>query len=146
MNSLKEDKDYQSLRKKFRETLNTAGKADLMQELAVDIFQSHPEPHWIKYSDGRMVAVNSQYTLEFGVELDEYIGQFDTRVWDAMTSKSFDVNDKKALDENRAVECLETVEVNGESVELEVVKWPVHISINGKQAVFVAGKCRRRNG
>lgn len=146
MNSLREDSEYQKLRRKFKDTIKNSGNSDLMRELALDMFQSCPEPCWIKYSDGRMVAVNSQYTLDFGINLDDYLGQFDTRVWDAMTAKSFDENDQRALNENRAIECIEEIELNGETIKLDVVKWPVNLTINGRRAVFVAGKCRRRNG
>lgn len=114
-----------------------------MKDLALDMFQTCPEPCWVKCSDGRMVAVNTQYTVDFGKKLEDYVDQRDSVLWGASTASRFDENDKRALRENRAINCVEAVEVGGESIVLDVIKWPVHFDIDGNPAVFIAGKCRR---
>jgi len=59
-----------------------------------------PFPVWLKDSDGRMMYLNEAYEKMFlrpmGLTREDYIGKYDTDIWDKETAEHFKVNDDLA--------------------------------------------------
>lgn len=151
MNHLSEflahDEEYQINKWRFKLLINDAYPKGLAETVLTEVWRSHPEPHWVKFASGKMFAINQEYSNRFHIELIDYIDRMDRDVWDQNTADMFNVSDKEAIEKRCRVYTNEVVEVDGEKITLAVIKWPVFLTINGKDIVMVAGKCdERTNG
>ena len=146
MNSLKHDDEYQMMRRQFRLIIGADQPQNLADEVLNELVRSHPEPHWVKFESGRMFAINQAYSDKFGIPLIEYIDSYDSNVWSDEEASKFDDNDKAALRAGHPCEFHETVNVDGHTINLKVIKWPLMVEVAGRKIVFIAGKCEERHG
>lgn len=94
-------------------------------------------PCWLKGTGGRMLYLNPAYAIEFSVELVEYSGEIDNKVWDSDTGASFATNDQLAIDKGSEIIVIEQVPFGDELIEYRIRKWPVYLD---GQLIGVAGE------
>lgn len=141
---LKNDIKYQSLRKQFRSIIEFERLPSLSDTVMMELFRTHPEAHWIKFADGVMYAINEQYSKDYGIPLIDYVDKCDICVWKKETSDAFNENDKETLKQGKPCFFMENIELNGEQVVLDVLKWPMSIFIEGQEIKFIAGKVTKK--
>lgn len=96
-----------------------------------------PTPCWIKGTNGRMLYINPAYEKEFGIQVDEYMGEKDSEKWEHPIAVHFRDNDSVVIKEKRAMKFIEDVPINGVIIQYRILKWPVYL--NG-HLVGVAGE------
>ena len=123
----------------LREALNdTEVDQEVVLLLSIKaLSDSRPTPCWIKGTDGRVLYVNPAYTAEFGVHVDDYMGDKDGKHWGHAIAVAFRDNDKIVASRGTAMTFIEDVPIGDETVKYNMVKWPVYL--HGK-LIGIAGE------
>lgn len=102
-------------------------KVDLLVNTGIRI----PFPHWLKSTDGRMLALNNEYERIFlkprGLSKGDYIGHLDNAVWSNEYAEKFQAIDKTVLSTGGVWIGQEWVIVNDSAQKWQIVKYPVRI-------------------
>ncbi len=102
-----------------------------------DSFMNHsPAMTFIKDGKGRYVYTNLAYTHIFDEAPGCRIGKTDHDLWPAEVAQSLIDNDRRVLEENRILNAVETIEVDGRVLYLMVSKFPL---IKAGQPHFLGG-------
>lgn len=138
---LAKDQEYQSMRREFRRLVGVGEDTNIAHSVLLELFRTHPEPHWVKFANGRMFAINQEYSDKYNAPLIDYINSSDSDIWSDETSDQFSVNDKQVLVSGQAMRFREKCEKEDIISYVDVIKWPLKITDNtGRELVFIAGK------
>ena len=95
------------------------------------------QPSWIKGTNGRMLYVNPEYTKQFGIKVEKYMGNKDEECWDKSVASVFRDNDRLVELTGEQHSFIEDVTVNDSIVKYRVSKWPVYLN---NHLVGIAGE------
>ena len=115
---------------------NLEQKIDLLVNQAVTI----PFPHWLKSTDGTMLALNTEYERVFltskGISKEDYIGRMDSDIWPQEYANKFNAIDKTVSSTGGVWIGQEWVIINDSAQLWQIVKYPAMV---GSAVVGVGG-------
>jgi len=114
-------------------------------ELLAEVLESLPFPAWIKVrgKDGifRIVTINEQFTVDYGMTKREMIGYSDYDLYPPDLAQIYQEGDIAVYSNYKPYRSDTYMIVKGERVPVEYVKWPITLPSGGKFTVgMVIGK------
>lgn len=101
---------FKEMRSEFAETrADTVKAVSLANGMPSTILKQIRFPTWSKDRQGRMVWLSPSYEQAFGIRAVDYVGRFDSDVWDAETAAQFQKHDREVVDRGVAVQFIEMV-------------------------------------
>lgn len=135
------DKEYQAARDEFRRVFHQKYGENLMDIVALELFRTHPEVHWVKFRNGVMCAINAEYSRRYNIPtIESYANVPDNHHWPEGVANTFNANDTLVLEKNQPMRFIEPVVVDGEEKTIHVQKWPMKILFRGEVVELVAGR------
>lgn len=94
-----------------------------------------PFPSWVKACDGTMLWINNEYSVRYGVTLEDYQNRKDVEIWGEETAAVFRVADDAVCSTRQP---WRGVEACGDGTLTKVLKWPA-LDETGTKILGVCG-------